>query len=54
MKTYSKPEIKVRVLLMQNLMVGSESLEAKDTGKSASESDAKGDSGISWDSFIEE
>ena len=53
MKTYSEPEIKVRELHMQNLMAASESLEAKDTGKNASESDAKGDSGISWDSFME-
>ncbi|MBR3471889.1 MAG: hypothetical protein IKH22_04800 [Prevotella sp.] len=54
MKTYSKPEIKVRVLLMQNLMAASEGLEAKTEGKDAANADAKENSGISWDSFIEE
>ena len=53
MKKYSKPEIKVRVLNMQYLMAASEQLEAKSEGKDASKSDAKGDSGISWDSFME-
>ena len=52
MKKYSKPEIKVRVVVMQQIMAGS--VEAKSDAVEANSETvgSKGD-GINWDSFME-
>ena len=52
MKKYIKPEVKVRVIMMQAIMAASESLDAKTEGQSADGVDAQGD-GISWESIME-
>lgn len=52
MKTYSKPEIQVRVVVMQQIMAGS--VEAKsDAVEANSETVGSKSDGISWESIME-